>query len=77
MPLGDSTSLFLIRVMHAPFYEVIYDQTTHSNLLAALNSMSEQMLRYKNLHHAKRLVSAWAGAPLAQHVLESSHSRGE
>lgn len=77
VPLGDSTSLFLIRVMHAPFYEVIYDQTTHSNLLAALNSMSEQMLRYKNLHHAKRLVSAWAGAPLAQHVLESNHSRGE
>lgn len=77
VPLGESTSLFLIRVMHARFCEVVHDQRTHSNLVAALNSMSEQMLRYKNLHHAKRLVSAWARAASAPHVLESGHSRGE
>ncbi len=65
VPLGDSTSLFLIRVMHASFRAVIDSQTAYSNLVSALNSMSEEMLRYKNLHHAKRLVlDSGGGAPL-------------
>jgi hypothetical protein len=42
--------------MHAPFCAVIDSQTAYSNLVSALNSMSQEMLRYKNLHYAKQLV---------------------
>lgn len=56
IPLLGKAALFLIRVLMAPFDQVITSPDRLDRLLAALNSMSPEMLAYKNLRHAHALV---------------------
>jgi len=58
IPLLDKAVLFLIRVLMAPFDQVITNADRLDRLSAALNSMSPEMLAYKNLCHAHVLVMA-------------------
>jgi hypothetical protein len=49
MPLGDGYGLFLIRVQVRPFEEVLSQPGRLALLQASLRSMSDAMVRYKNL----------------------------
>ena len=56
MPLGDGYGLFLIRVQVRPLNEVLAMGGRRELLQAALVSMSEEMIRYKNLSGVRRLL---------------------
>ncbi|MGA1694707.1 MAG: heme-dependent oxidative N-demethylase subunit alpha family protein [Burkholderiaceae bacterium] len=56
LPLGGGACLFLIRVMLAPYRSVIREAQDYARLMAALNSMSDAVVAYKNLAHASALV---------------------
>jgi CO/xanthine dehydrogenase FAD-binding subunit len=56
LPLGGGACLFLIRVMLAPYRAVIREAKDYARLMAALNSMSDAVVAYKNLAHARALV---------------------
>lgn len=58
VPLNGKGSLFLIRVLQAPIHQVLTSIDRHHQLIAALRSMSPEMLAYKNLRHARELVLA-------------------
>lgn len=58
VPLMGKASLFLIRVLIAPLPEVINSEERLHRLSSALQSMSPQMLAYKNLTRARELVLA-------------------
>ena len=61
IPLAKG-SLFLIRVLTAPFRQVVNGEERLTQLMDALDSMSPEMLSYKHLHHARRLVLADRGS---------------
>lgn len=56
IPLLGKASLFLIRVLIAPFSQVVTSQDRLDQLATALESMSPEMLAYKNLSRARELV---------------------
>jgi hypothetical protein len=56
LPLGHGACLFLIRVMLAPYRSVIREAKDYARLSAALDSMSDAVVAYKNLAHARALV---------------------
>ena len=53
-PLGDNTSLFFVKVDVVPLLEVWHQKDI---ILESLNSMSNNILTYKNLHHIKELLN--------------------
>jgi hypothetical protein len=59
MPLGDGYGLFLIRVQVRPLGDVLSQPGRRSLLQASLRSMSDDMVRYKNLAGVRdRLLAA-------------------
>lgn len=53
-------SLFLIRVHVAPLLEVCTDPQRRARLVAALRSMSDDVVAYKNLQRLReRVLAAW------------------
>jgi len=53
-PIGNNTSLFFVKVDVVPLLEV-WDQK--DVILESLNSMSDNILTYKNLHEIKKLLN--------------------
>lgn len=62
IPLMGKASLFLIRVLTAPFGQVITSSERLGRLAAALQSMSGEMVAYKHLARARDLVLAMQAA---------------
>ncbi len=56
VPLNGKAALFLIRVLIGPLGQVLTSIDRRDRLVAALQSMSPQMLAYKNLQRARELV---------------------
>lgn len=56
IPLSGKASLFLIRVLTAPLNQVLTSADRFNRLVAALQSMSPEMLAYKSLTRARELV---------------------
>ncbi len=60
VPLPDfHAALFLIRVYVAPIVQMINTDERARRLSEALNSMSDNSLTYKNLHHLKAATMPW------------------
>ena len=58
MPLGDGeSSLFFVRVETEPLSVFWSDIEKRNTLLASINSMTDAVLTYKNLHHIKHLLN--------------------
>ena len=57
-PLGDGeTSLFFVRVETEPLTSIWNDLDQRATLLASINSMTDAVLEYKNLHWIKELLN--------------------
>lgn len=57
-PLGDGvSSLFFVRVETEPLRNIWVDAEKREILMASLNSMSQEVLTYKNLHHIIKLLN--------------------
>lgn len=57
-PLGDGvSSLFFVRVETQPMTPIWADLGQRKMLLDSINSMSDAVLTYKNLHHIKHLLN--------------------
>lgn len=57
-PLGDGeTSLFFVRVETEPLTNIWNDLDKRTTLLASVNSMTDAVLEYKNLHYIKELLN--------------------
>lgn len=58
MPLGDgSSSVFFVRVETEPLTVIWNDIGKRQTLLDSINSMTDAVLDYKNLHHIKELLN--------------------
>ena len=58
MPIGDGiSSLFFVRVETEPLSKIWNDLDKRATLLDSINSMSDAVLTYKNLHHVKELLN--------------------
>lgn len=58
VPLNGKAVLFLIRVLIAPLRQILTSADRLNQLVSALQSMSPEMLAYKNLARARELVLA-------------------
>jgi hypothetical protein len=57
-PIGDGlTSLFFVRVETEPLSTIWNDAEKRKTLLDSINSMTDAVLEYKNLHHIKELLN--------------------
>ena len=56
VPLNGKAALFLIRVLIAPLRQILTSADRLNRLISALQSMSPEMLAYKNLARARELV---------------------
>lgn len=58
MPLGDNeSSLFFVRVETEPLKNIWDNTEKRATLLDSINSMTDAVLTYKNLHHIKHLLN--------------------
>lgn len=58
MPLGDgASSVFFVRVETEPLTVIWKDSEKRAVLLDSINSMTDAVLTYKNLHHIKTLLN--------------------
>lgn len=58
MPLGDgASSVFFVRVETEPLQNLWSDPEKRNTLIASLNSMTDSVLTYKNLHQIKHLLN--------------------
>ena len=58
VPLGDGmSSLFFVRVETEPLATIWNDMEKRTTLMASINSMTDAVLTYKNLHHVKDLLN--------------------
>lgn len=58
MPLGDGkSSVFFVRVETEPLLVIWNDLEKRRILLASINSMSDAVLTYKNLHHIREILN--------------------
>ncbi len=58
MPLGDGvSSLFFVRVETEPLTMIWSDIAKRKTLLDSINSMTDAVLTYKNLHHVKEILN--------------------
>jgi Protein of unknown function (DUF3445) len=58
MPLGDGdSSLFFVRVQTEPLTVIWKDTEKRQTLLDSVNSMTDNVLEYKNLHYIKELLN--------------------
>ena len=57
-PVGDGlTSLFFVRVETEPLSTIWSDLEKRNTLRSSINSMTDSVLTYKNLHHIKNLLN--------------------
>jgi hypothetical protein len=57
-PLGDGvSSLFFVRVETEPLSKIWNDENKRLILVDSVNSMTDAVLEYKNLHHIKELLN--------------------
>lgn len=57
-PLGDDeTSLFFVKVETEPLSVIWNDPEKRNTLMDSINSMTDSVLTYKNLHHIKDLLN--------------------
>lgn len=58
VPLGDGeTSLFFVRVETEPLAVIWSNQDQRQTLIDSVNSMTDSVLTYKNLHHIKEILN--------------------
>jgi hypothetical protein len=58
-PLGDGeTSLFFIDVKVQPLFSIWDDPDRRKIIIESVNSMSENVLKYKNLQHIKHIINS-------------------
>lgn len=58
MPVGDGeSSVFFVRVETEPLRTIWNDLEKRQTLLDSVNSMTDSVLTYKNLHHIKHLLN--------------------
>lgn len=58
MPVGDgASSVFFVRVETEPLTVIWNDQEKRNTLLDSVNSMTDAVLEYKNLHHIKEILN--------------------
>ncbi len=58
MPLGDGeSSVFFVRVETEPLTVIWHDSEKRNTLLESVNSMTDAVLTYKNLHQVKELLN--------------------
>lgn len=58
MPLGDGeSSVFFVRVETEPLAVIWDNQEKRNTLLNSVNSMTDAVLEYKNLHHIKEILN--------------------
>lgn len=55
--LGEDVCLFFVKVDMRPLAEVWSDYEKKEMVKASINSMTEDTLTYKNLHHIKRIIN--------------------
>lgn len=55
--LGEDVCLFFVKVDMRPLTEVWLDQEKKQTIKASINSMTEDTLTYKNLHHIKQIIN--------------------
>jgi hypothetical protein len=55
--LGDDVCLFFVKVDMHPLSQLWPDQTKRETIQASINSMTEDTLTYKNLHHIKEILN--------------------
>lgn len=55
--LGDDVCLFFVKVDMHPLSQLWSDQTKRASIQASINSMTEDTLTYKNLHHIKEVLN--------------------
>ena len=55
--LGEDVCLFFVKVNMRPLIEVWVDQDKKEIIKASINSMTDDTLTYKNLHHIKRIIN--------------------
>jgi len=57
-PVGDgATSLFFVRVETEPLSIIWNDENKRRTLIESINSMTDAVLTYKNLHHIKEILN--------------------
>lgn len=57
MPLDEDSSLFFVHVSTRPLDVVFEDEEMKQKIVDSINSMSYNILRYKNLEHVKNLLN--------------------
>jgi hypothetical protein len=58
LPIGDNqSSLFFVRVETEPLSTIWSEATKRDTLLDSINSMTDAVLTYKNLHHIKEILN--------------------
>ena len=58
MPVGDGeSSIFFVRVETEPLINIWNNLDQRTTLLSSINSMTDAVLSYKNLHHIKELLN--------------------
>lgn len=55
--LGEDVCLFFVKVDMQPLAEVWLDKDKKEIVIASINSMTEDTLTYKNLHHIKQIIN--------------------